>query len=224
MILAHSVRLSSDNIVDKPSRKIPIDASLKIDAFPQFVSRGGEKLAAFLKQFPIEIRGKNILDIGASTGGFTDCLLQKGAAKAICIDVGHGQLHPKLRQDPRVSNFENINAKDLNSDFFAGETFPIVVCDVSFISLKKILPVIWSFVVSGGHLIALIKPQFEAKKNYMNRCKGIIRDPLVQESIRNDILQFAENHLPLSLCMGVMDSPILGSGGNREFLFGIQKN
>ncbi|MDR1434916.1 MAG: TlyA family RNA methyltransferase [Puniceicoccales bacterium] len=223
MILSHSVRLSKDNVIDKPSRKIPIDALLKIDAAPQFVSRGGEKLAGFLGRFPMEIEGKDILDIGASTGGFTDCLLQRGALSAVCVDVGHGQLHYKLRKDPRVSNFENVNARDLTPNFFQGRLFGIVVCDVSFISLKKIFPVIWPFVAQEGYLIALIKPQFEAEKNYMDRCKGVIRDPKIQENICDDMVRFAANNLCPSQCIGIIDSPILGAEGNREFLLGLRK-
>jgi 23S rRNA (cytidine1920-2'-O)/16S rRNA (cytidine1409-2'-O)-methyltransferase len=223
MILSHSVRLSKDEVIHKPSRKIPIDAPLKIDSAPQFVSRGGEKLAEFLRHFPLAIGGKDILDIGASTGGFTDCLLQNGALSATCVDVGHGQLHYKLQKDPRVSNFENINARDLTPDFFQGRLFGIVACDVSFISLKKILPVIWPFLAQEGHLIALIKPQFEAERNYMDRCKGVIKDPKIQENIRDDMIRFAGNSLHPSQCMGAIDSPILGAKGNREFLLGIQK-
>jgi 23S rRNA (cytidine1920-2'-O)/16S rRNA (cytidine1409-2'-O)-methyltransferase len=223
LILSHSVRLSKDEVIDKPSRKIPIDALLKIDSAPQFVSRGGEKLAEFLRRFSIEAGGKDILDIGASTGGFTDCLLQNGALSAACVDVGHGQLHYKLQKDPRVSNFENINAKDLTPDFFQGHLFAIVVCDLSFISLKKILPVIWQFVAQEGYLISLIKPQFEAEKDYMDRCKGVIKEPTMQENIRDDMIRFAANTLHPSQCMGAIDSPILGAKGNREFLMGIQK-
>jgi 23S rRNA (cytidine1920-2'-O)/16S rRNA (cytidine1409-2'-O)-methyltransferase len=208
LILSHSVRLSKDDIINKPNRKIPVDAALKIGAPPQFVSHGGEKLAEFLRRFPLEIRGKNILDIGASTGGFTDCLLQNGALSATCVDVGHGQLHYKLQKDPRVSNFENLNAKDLTSDFFKGQMFGIVVCDVSFISLQKILPVIWPFVTPEGYLIALIKPQFEAEKNYMDRCKGSIKDSKIQEDIRDDMVQFVTNNLRSSQCIGGIDSPL----------------
>ncbi|MDR3317729.1 MAG: TlyA family RNA methyltransferase [Puniceicoccales bacterium] len=223
MIFAHTVRLSENDVIDKPSRKVPIDGTLAIGIHAPFVSRGGEKLVAFLRQFPIQIAGQDILDIGASTGGFTDCLLQNGARTATCIDVGHGQLHYKLQKDPRVVNFENINARNLTVNFFQGKRFGIAVCDVSFISLKKILPTIWPFVDLNGYLISLIKPQFEAEKHYVDRYKGIIQDPKVQESICNDIVQFACNNLSFSQLIGNMESPILGAAGNREFLFGIQK-
>lgn len=221
LIFSGKVRLSEDDVIDKPSRKVPIDASFIVDSGARFVSRGGEKLEGFLQQFPIDVKGKSILDIGASTGGFTDCLLQKGAANAVCIDVGHGQLHYKLQRDPRVQNFENINAKHLDLDFFNGRIFDIVVCDVSFISLKKILPTIWNF--TNRYLIALIKPQFEADKTYMDRCKGVITDPQIQEQIRDNLIQFALDTLPQSNVFGLADSSILGTEGNREFLMGLKK-
>ena len=223
MILAREVRLGPDDIVDKPSRKIRLDAELLLSSAKKFVSRGGEKLEGFIQQFSIDVQGKSILDVGASTGGFTDCLLQHGARSATCIDVGHGQLHFKLQKDPRVTNFENTHVKSLNREFFENSLFEIVVCDVSFISLKKVLPIIWEFVNSHGVMIALIKPQFEADKAYMDKCKGVIRDPEVQAAIRDDILQFASQQLPQSQLIGFIDSPILGAEGNREYLFGMKK-
>jgi 23S rRNA (cytidine1920-2'-O)/16S rRNA (cytidine1409-2'-O)-methyltransferase len=223
MIWSRCIRLSPDDIVDKPSRKIPANGQLIIGEGPKFVSRGGEKLERFLREFPLEIQGKTALDIGASTGGFTDCLLQRGALSVTCVDVGHGQLHYKLRKDPRVRNIENTNARDLGSDFFAGQVFATVVCDVSFISLKKILPRIWDFVAAGGQLIALIKPQFEAEKSYVDRCRGVIRDPAKQDAIRDDIINFATETLASAKLIGRVDSPISGADGNREFLFGLQK-
>jgi 23S rRNA (cytidine1920-2'-O)/16S rRNA (cytidine1409-2'-O)-methyltransferase len=222
MILARQVRLSSDDVIDKPSRKIPIDSELIVTHTQKYVSRGGEKLDGFLSQFNITVENKKCLDIGASTGGFTDCLLQHGAAHVTCIDVGHGQLHYKLQNDPRVSNHENTHVKTLTHEFFNNQLFDVIVCDVSFISLKKVLPIIWEFIAENGILVALIKPQFEADKVYMNQCKGVIRDANIQEKIRDEIVAFARENLSLSNLIGVIDSPIKGTDGNREFLFGIK--
>lgn len=223
MILARQVRLSSDDVIDKPSRKIPVDSELMVACQQKYVSRGGEKLEGFIANFNIPVENKRCLDIGASTGGFTDCLLQYGAAHVTCIDVGHGQLHYNLQQDKRVSNYENIHVKNLSHEFFNNCLFDIIVCDVSFISLKKVLPIIWSFIADNGILIALIKPQFEADKVYMTQCKGVIRDALVQEEIRDEIIAFACENLQQSDLIGVIDSPIKGADGNREFLFGMKK-
>src|SRR5690606_28287662 len=143
---------------------LPADAPLTVETPPRFVSRGGEKLEGFLEQFAIDINGLYHLDVGASTGGFTDCCLQRGSLSATCVDVGRAQMHNKLIQDPRVTNLEKTNARHLKPDDLPFDEYPLIVMDLSFISLKKVLPAVWQFLAPEGRLIALVKPQFEAEK------------------------------------------------------------
>jgi TlyA family rRNA methyltransferase/putative hemolysin len=151
LILAGQVRTGPDSVVAKPSQMLPRDAFLQIAQPPRFVGRGGEKLEAFLEKFALDARGLHALDIGASTGGFTDCLLQRGAADVTCVDVGHGQLHAKLRSDKRVTNLEKVNARELEKISLPRDNYDLVVIDVSFISLSKILPPTWARVRAQGH-------------------------------------------------------------------------
>lgn len=210
--------------VDKPGKMLAVNTPLHAESAPKYVSRGGEKLEAFLNAFCIDLKNKNVLDIGASTGGFTDCMLQRGAASSTCIDVGHGQLHYKLQKDPRVINLEKVNARHLSELQLARDSYDIAVIDVSFISLRRILEPVWTKVSENGLLIPLIKPQFEAEKSVVDKTKGVIQDPTLQESIRDSIIDFALKNLPKAHLVGVIDSPIRGGDGNREFLVGFKKS
>ncbi len=223
LILDKQVYLDKDHLVDKPSRMMSADSHLTIIKPYPYVSRGAEKLAAFLDTFAIPVEGLKSLDIGASTGGFTDCLLQRGVVAATCVDVGYGQLHYKLRKDPRVHNLEKINARYVTADRLPESAYGIVVMDVSFISLKKILPQVWPFVAVEGSLIALIKPQFEVDKKEADKHKGVIRDEALQEAVKQSILEFSLNNLPQAKLLGVIESPIRGAEGNKEFVMGLRK-
>ena len=213
LILAGKVFVS-DQRADKAGQLVPRDAPLRIKEALPYVSRGGLKLAAALDHFGVEVGGRVCLDLGASTGGFTDCLLQRGAARVVALDVGYGQLDWKLRQDPRVEARENVNARYLTPGDF-GERFDLVVADVSFISLTKILPVVPPLVTPGAPVITLIKPQFEVGKGEVGK-GGIVRDEVAQRRVVTEITTFAAG---LGLrARGVIESPILGAEGNREYL------
>lgn len=220
LILAGKVLLGTERL-DKPGRSLPADAPIRVESPPRFVSRGGEKLEGFLDQFEIDVTGLRHLDVGASTGGFTDCCLQRGTISATCIDVGRAQMHNRLIQDPRVTNIEKTNARHLQPGDLPHDDYPLIVMDLSFISLTKVLPAVWQFMAPGGRLIALIKPQFEAEKKEVDAGKGIIRDEAIQERILESIKTFALNELPGAELIGTMDSPIKGTDGNREFLMGL---
>lgn len=222
LILAGKVRIGSHRL-DKPGHMLAVDALLEIDAPARFVSRGGEKLEGFLNKFNIDLIGLRHLDIGASTGGFTDCCLQRGSISATCVDVGRAQLHNKLLQDERVINIEKTNARHLKPGDLPFKDYPLIVIDVSFISLTKILPAVWQFLAEEGRLIALVKPQFEAEKHEVDAGRGIIRDAAIQKRVLDTIQSFALAELPKSTLIGTMDSPIKGTDGNREFLIGLQR-
>ncbi|MBC8041382.1 MAG: TlyA family RNA methyltransferase [Opitutaceae bacterium] len=209
--------------LDKPGKEFPADLDLVVEQPPRFVSRGGEKLQGWIEKFSLDLRGAHLLDVGASTGGFTDCALQSGAADAVCIDVGRAQLHPKLQADPRVTNLEKINARHLAATDLPRTDFDAIVMDLSFISLKSVLPAVWPFLRTGGTLVALVKPQFEAGKAEVDKGRGIIRDTAVQDAVLADIQSFALAQLPGATLVGTMDSPITGTDGNREFLLGLKK-
>ncbi len=213
LVLAGQV-FTNQQRLDKAGLLVPIDLELTIKESLPFVGRGGLKLAAALDQFKIDATGKICLDIGASTGGFTDCLLQNGAARVVAVDVGRGQLAWKLRQDSRVEVYENLNARYLRPAD-TNHRFDIVVVDVSFISLTKILPVIPPLIQSDAVVVTLIKPQFEVGREEVGK-GGIVRDEAAQKRVVNEITDFAAS---LGLrSRGVIDSPILGADGNREFL------
>ncbi len=222
LILAGKIRTGT-TILDKPGKSYPGDIEITLESPPKYVSRGAEKIEGYLKKFPISIADKHILDLGASTGGFTDYLLQEGAATATCIDVGHGQLHQKLREDPRVFNFEKTNARHLNKDTLPHNAYQIVVMDLSFISIKKVLPAAWELLETGGHLITLVKPQFESTKQEADKGQGIIKDPAIHNRILEDIQDFVRKSLPSAEIQGLIPSPIQGAKGNKEFLLGIRK-
>ncbi len=222
LILAGKVRSGPDAVVNKSSQSFPEDAILTVDQPPRFVSRGGEKLEGALDYFKISVAGLHGLDVGASTGGFTDCLLQRGAVSMTCVDVGTAQLHQKLRTDSRITNFEKCNARELPTMKLPLELYGIVVMDLSFISLNLVLPVAWQRVAPGGYLVALIKPQFEATKAEANKGKGIIKDPAIHARVVESLTSAAQS-LQLSSVLGVIPSPIEGGEGNREFLIALQK-
>lgn len=209
--------------LDKPGKEFPADMELALEQPPRFVSRGGEKLAAALERFAIDLRGAHVLDVGASTGGFTDCALQAGAADVVCVDVGRAQLHAKLRADPRVTNLEKLNARFLTAGDLPRAEFDAVVMDLSFISLKAVLPSVWPLLRCGGLLVALVKPQFEAGKAAVDKGRGVIRDAAVQEAALAEVRDFALRELPAARLVGAIDSPITGADGNREFLLCLRK-
>ncbi len=222
LILAGKVRSGPDSVIQKSSQSLPDDALLTVERPPRFVSRGGEKLEGALDHFGISVEGLHGLDVGASTGGFTDCLLQRGAASVTCVDVGTGQLHAKLRSDARVTSFEKSNARDLPAAKLPHERYGVVVMDLSFISLTHVLPAAWSRTAPGGRLIALIKPQFEATKAEADKGRGVIRDPAIHARVVGALSE-AGRSLPGATLLGVIPSPIEGGEGNKEFLMGLSK-
>jgi 23S rRNA (cytidine1920-2'-O)/16S rRNA (cytidine1409-2'-O)-methyltransferase len=213
LVMAGQVRVDGQ-IAPKPSSSYPRGVTVEIAEKPRYVSRGGDKLQAALDVFEVGIMGKICADVGASTGGFTDCLLQHGAQKVYAIDVGKGILHWKLRQDPRVLVMEETNARYLDG---LPENPGLITIDASFISLKLLLPVIngW-FAGSGGEVVVLIKPQFEAGRAVSAKGDGVIRDSLVHRQILSDLLEFAE--ASGFGVQGLIRSPLLGPKGNVEFL------
>ena len=200
--------------LDKPGLRVPEDAHLDIREGPPFVSRGGEKLEAALDAFQLDVTGLTAIDIGASTGGFTDCLLQRGAAHVYAVDVGYGQLAWQLRQDSRVTVLERTNIRHLDSSAISDvPTFFTVDC--SFIGLHLVLPKVKEVVVPQSEGVVLIKPQFEAGKESVER-GGVVRDPAVHERVVEKVLDAAR---VLGFSPGrVIPSPLLGPAGNREFL------
>jgi 23S rRNA (cytidine1920-2'-O)/16S rRNA (cytidine1409-2'-O)-methyltransferase len=215
MIEEHRV-LVNGAVADKASRLVAMsDALVLTGEPPRFVSRGGDKLDAALDHFGLDVAGVDALDAGASTGGFTDCLLQRGARRVVALDVGHGQLHPKIRADSRVVVIERFNVRHLTPErlpFTPG----LLVADLSFISLTKVLGVFASVVAPGGSLVLLVKPQFEAGRREVSRGHGVITDPVVHARVRDEV----EAALVAAGCevRGWCDSPITGGDGNREFL------
>jgi 23S rRNA (cytidine1920-2'-O)/16S rRNA (cytidine1409-2'-O)-methyltransferase len=209
--------------LEKPGKDVPVDLELTVEQPPRFVSRGGEKLAGAIERFSLDLRGAHILDVGASTGGFTDCSLQAGAADVVCVDVGRAQLHARLRADPRVTNLEKINARFLRAEELPRPVYDAIVMDLSFISLTAVLPAVWTVLRPGGTLVALVKPQFEAGKAEVDKGRGVIRDPLVQDAALARVRDFALGSLTGAELVGTMDSPITGTDGNREFLLCLRR-
>jgi 23S rRNA (cytidine1920-2'-O)/16S rRNA (cytidine1409-2'-O)-methyltransferase len=204
----------------KPGTQVKIDSLIEIKKSNPYVSRGGLKLKCALSDFKLDVTGKRIIDVGASTGGFTDCLLKEGADFAFCIDVGYGQLHYSLRSNPKIKNLENTDIKTLPFEKI-GEELDIAVCDASFTSLTKIIPYILKFVKREGIMLFLIKPQFETE-NKKNVKKGIVKDDKIHESVINKIIDFSKN-LNLGV-LGVKKSCIKGKKGNTEFFILLKKN
>jgi len=219
VIMAGKVRHGTE-ILDKAGKEYPVEIELELEEAARYVSRGADKLEGFLAAYPWPVAGKRFLDIGASTGGFSDFLLQAGAVEGTCVDVGHGQLHYKLRQDPRIINLERINARHLKPVQLPHPHYPLIVMDLSFISLKLILPVAWGLLEPGGLMVALIKPQFEAGKEEADRFRGVITDPEIRQRILREVLDFAESNLPDCRLVGWCESPIHGMNGNLEYLAG----
>jgi 23S rRNA (cytidine1920-2'-O)/16S rRNA (cytidine1409-2'-O)-methyltransferase len=214
LILAGVVRVDGA-LADKPGRAVSAEANIEVIAPDHpWVSRGGVKLAAALDAFGIDPAGKACLDVGASTGGFTDVLLTRGAARVVALDVGHGQLDWKLRNDPRVDVREGVNARTLAPEEVPGP-FDVVTVDVSFISLRLVLPALVPLLAAGGDLVALVKPQFEAGRREVGK-GGVVRDPDVREAAVAGVIEAAAA-LGLA-CLGRLPSPILGPAGNREEL------
>jgi len=202
--------------VSKPSTKLPLDSVLVVKNKPKYVSRAGLKLEGALEQFPIKVEGITAVDIGSSTGGFTDCLLQNGAHKVHAVDVGTNQLVYKLRTDPRVNVMEQFNARYMEVEDL-GEQVDLAVMDVSFISLTRIWPAAKKVLKPGGQLVALIKPQFELSREEVSAGKGIIKDPLLHEKAIEKMRSFNSEELHMEW-VEVCDSPITGTDGNKEFL------
>ncbi len=245
LIMAGQVRLDGQ-VALKPATSVEAGAQVEVASGPRFVSRGGEKLDAALQAFGVEVQGRVCADVGASTGGFTDCLLQRGAAKVYAIDVGKGILHWNLRNDPRVVVMEQTNARYVES---LPEQVALITVDASFISLKILLPVIRNWLApsppppgyagapppndgngvrpdqtharhlgeaEGGDVVALIKPQFEAGRQQVSRGEGVITDPFIHRQVLLSVLTFAQNN-GFSV-RGLIRSPLLGPKGNAEFL------
>ena len=213
LVMAGQVR-ADGQVIPKPASLVSEDALLSIETGPKYVSRGGEKLESAFLSFSLDVDGKICADVGASTGGFTDCLLQHGAKRVYAIDVGKGILHWKLRQDTRVSVMEDTNARYLEH---LPEPVQLVTVDASFIFLKTLLPAIheW-FSIHNGEVIALIKPQFEAGRSQVARGDGVIRDPEIHCQVLLDVLAFAQ--IEGYGILGLIRSPLLGPKGNVEFL------
>jgi 23S rRNA (cytidine1920-2'-O)/16S rRNA (cytidine1409-2'-O)-methyltransferase len=217
-LVMSGVVLVDEQLVNKPSETFSCDASIRLkggdDAALKYVGRGGLKLEAALNEFHIDVAGLICLDVGASTGGFTDCLLQHGARRVVAIDVGHNQLDWKLRNDPRVDSREGVNARYLKADDF-DEKFDLAVIDVAFISARKILPAVIPLLSESGRIVTLIKPQFEVGKGEVGK-GGIVSDPEKHRRVIEEVNRAAED-LDLKLA-GVIEAPIRGADGNLEFL------
>lgn len=219
LILAGKV-VVNDHAVDKAGTQVAVDVRLRLkgEDIP-YVSRGGLKLEKALAAFALDVRGRVALDVGASTGGFTDCLLQHGAARIYAVDVGYGQLAWSLRQDCRVVNLERSNIRELSAERLA-EQPDLAVIDASFISLEKVLPSTLSLLTDQADIVALIKPQFEVGRGLVGK-GGVVRDPEQHARVVEKVKTLAKG-LKLTVA-GVAESPILGATGNREFLIHLRK-
>jgi len=203
---------------DKPARMVEAGEAIELlGPPPRFVSRGGEKLDAALERFAIDVEGKRALDAGASTGGFTDCVLQRGAAAVTAVDVGRGQLHERLRADPRVTSVERTDVRRFTAD----QPFSVVVADVSFISLRTVAgALLGDNAAPGADVIVLVKPQFEAGRAEASKGKGVIRDPEVWTRVLQEVISALSGHG--AAMMGAMVSPLRGADGNVEFLLHLR--
>lgn len=211
LIMAGQVTVG-DQVVDKSGTRVPVVAEITVRSGLPYVSRGGLKLVAALEAFDLDVKDWIAADVGASTGGFTDCLLQRGVRRVYAIDVGYGQLDWKLRQDARVVVMDRTNARYLDK---LAETVDLVTIDVSFISLKLILPTVTAWLRDGGQIVALIKPQFEAGPEKVGK-GGVVRDPQVHRAVLEDLITWAASQ-NMGL-MGLLRSPLAGPAGNIEFL------
>lgn len=222
LIMTGKVRHGTERLT-KGGTKYDVDIELEVEAGQRFVGRGGEKLLGWIETFGLSFAGCQVLDVGACTGGFSDCALQHGAAGATCVDVGYGQLHMKLRDDERVTNLEKVNARYLTVELLPYPEYQRMVMDLSFISLKTVLPCVWPFLEEGGVLVALVKPQFEVGKEIADKFRGVIRDEKAREKAMESVKSFALETLPGAEYIGEMISPIKGGDGNVEFLLGLRK-
>jgi 23S rRNA (cytidine1920-2'-O)/16S rRNA (cytidine1409-2'-O)-methyltransferase len=222
-IMAGTVKINGQP-ARKPSDSVKPQDHLTLATRDLYVSRGGSKLAHAVAQFGLDILGQTAVDIGASTGGFTDCLLQHGAKRVYSVDVGHGQLAWKLRHDPRVIVMEKNNAREITPAKFPQPFTPVdlVVIDCSFISLRKILPPAVGLLRPAGRIVALIKPQFEAGRAEADRGHGVIADPAVHQRVLRDLENFVVKQGGMAWS-GLTESPLLGPAGNKEFLVLIEK-
>ena len=222
-ILAGTVRINGQRAA-KASDKVRDTDEVTLDEPEKFVSRGGYKLEHALRHFGVAAKDLTAIDLGASTGGFTDCLLQEGARCVYAVDVGHGQLAWKLRQDPRVVVMEKTNARELSAASFPKPFSPVdlVVIDCSFISLQKLLPAAVALLRPSAKLIALVKPQFEAGKTEVDKGEGVITDPAIHQRVLRELRVFVEAMGALNWT-GVVESPLLGPAGNKEFLVLLEK-
>ena len=200
----------------KPGQLVDVDMPLEVRSGLPYVSRGGLKLAHALDRFGLEVSGMVVLDVGASTGGFTDCMLQRGVPRVYAVDVGQGQLHYRLRQDPRVVEMEGVNAR---YDYLLPETVDLATVDVSFISATKVVPTVAQHLRDGGFIFVLVKPQFEAQRKEVGR-GGLIKDPLVHARVLGRMVVWAVD--AGYRVRGLVPSPILGDAGNREFFLVLQ--
>jgi len=219
IILSGNVSVGG-GLADKAGKLVAEDAEIQVKSPMPYVSRGGLKLEEAIRVFGIDVTGKIAIDIGASTGGFTDCLLQHGARKVYAVDVGYGQLHWRLRQDPRVVNLERTHILRLEWGLIQ-DPIDIAVADLSFISLTRILPALWEHLPPGGVIITLIKPQFEVAKGEVGQ-GGVMRDKTKIEKAVNKITEFAEMRIGFKV-KGVIPSPIPGQKGNIEYLLCLER-
>lgn len=221
-VLAGQVRVNGQQ-AKKASEMVRAEDVVSLDAPEKFVSRGGLKLEHALMTFKLDVTGLRVIDLGASTGGFTDCLLQRGVAGVWAVDVGHGQLAWKLRQNPRVVVMDRTNARALTPASFPDPftPFDMAVVDCSFISLTKILPAAVALLRPSGNIVALVKPQFEAGKAEAAKGAGVIRDPAIHERVLTELREFTVGALGL-VWHAVVESPITGPAGNKEFLVLIE--
>jgi len=203
-------------VADKASRQVnAADAIVMLGPPPRFVSRGGEKLDAALMGFEIDVTGRRVLDAGASTGGFTDCLLQRGAAHVVALDVGHGQLHPRIRNDDRVTVLERLHVREANPTVIGG-TVHMATADLSFISVTRGLDAMIACCEPGGDLVLLVKPQFEAGRVEVSKGRGVITDPEIHHRVQAEVAAALESRG--ATVVAWMPSPLTGGDGNREFL------
>lgn len=217
-LIMAGVVLVNERRIEKPSEKVALNDDVRLKGAAdelRYVGRGGVKLEAALREFEIDPSGLNCIDVGSSTGGFTDCLLQHGAASVTAVDSGTNQLVWKLRTDPRVTVRERTNARDLKPGDLGDLPFDLAVMDVSFISVKKVIPAIIGLLAPGAHMVVLIKPQFEVGRGEVGK-GGIVRDPARHAEVVTDINNFAAKEG--LIVRGLMKSPILGAEGNKEFL------
>ena len=216
LVMAGQVRVGGQ-VVDKPGALLPGEIDIAVEQGPPYVGRGGVKLAQALDHFGVDVAGMVALDVGASTGGFTDCLLQRGAERVYALDVGRGQLHHRLRTDPRVVVMERVNA---HYPFELPQPVHLATVDVSFISLTKVLPNVVPHVVAAGRVVCLVKPQFEAGREQVQR-GGVVKDPTVHGVVLAEMVLWS---IGQGLRVrGITPSPLLGDRGNREFFFLLEK-